>query len=312
MKTCVLAVVCTLAVAAHGQWREAASVPVADPVFVTSTSDGTAVFFATRQGIFEWKLDKGSVPRLRADSASVIALAVGQQTRVLAMAKAAGITVEEFGAGKEVDRLAFAEKVQQLVFSPDDRTLAIVTAAGVVWFWRRGEGATHGKFQPGFGGVEDVAFSPDGALCAIAADDANIYILDVRTGTVRKQVTDLQTAPFSVVFSPDGKSLYAGGAGKTVFAFDTANWKLQRQLPTQDTVGQLAISGDGRRLAALEQSADASRIPAPVVVWDISGAGAREIARHERRPGSRLRFVPSGELLFTQWDGANLRVYSLK
>jgi hypothetical protein len=66
------------------------------------------------------------------------------------------------------------------------------------------------------GGIESLAFSPDGRFLASGAEDKLVKIWDVVTGrdvqTLRGHVNDVT----SVAFSPDGELVAAGSLGQTI------------------------------------------------------------------------------------------------
>ncbi len=52
-----------------------------------------------------------------------------------------------------------------------------------------------------------MAFSPDGALLASAADDGSVRLWDVATGALVENLTGHEKSVMSLSFSPDGRTL---------------------------------------------------------------------------------------------------------
>jgi Tol biopolymer transport system component len=112
---------------------------------------------------------------------------------------------------------------------------------------RKVPGRVSGLYQP--------SWAPDGRTIVVSRLGSGVYVLDVRTGSVRrlKRTTEADDAP---VWSPDGKTIvFQRGMG--------TNWELYRIDPTgrglrrltRDPLQQVnpAWSPDGSRLAFAEQ-----------------------------------------------------------
>jgi WD40 repeat protein len=91
-----------------------------------------------------------------------------------------------------------------------------------------------------------------------------VQIWDVET---KKELAKLKTGlaqVMAVKFAPDGKTVYTGGQGGPVEAWDTATGKRDRQFITRSNVGQrMFVSADGKRLAAAAYDGTGA-----VQVWD--------------------------------------------
>jgi WD40 repeat protein len=64
-----------------------------------------------------------------------------------------------------------------------------------------------------------VAFSPDGRWVATGSDDHTVRLWDLRTGE-QVGLTELDTHPKAVSFSPDGRSLFTGNANGSCYQFE--------------------------------------------------------------------------------------------
>jgi WD40 repeat protein len=121
------------------------------------------------------------------------------------------------------------------------------------------------------GGVNSVAFSPDGKTFVSGSDDKSVILWDVATGEKIRTFAEGHTKVIrSVAFNPDGKTVLSGSEDGTMILWDVATG---RQLRTFNghakdaEVKGVAISPDGKR--ALSASSDTT-----IILWDL-GTGAK-------------------------------------
>ncbi|HEV2637705.1 MAG TPA: hypothetical protein VGX23_21310 [Actinocrinis sp.] len=115
---------------------------------------------------------------------------------------------------------AQGDGVQQVAFSPDDKTLAAVSDAGTAVFWDPATGQT---VDPALtaavnqSAADSVAVSPDGATIAVGYSGGTVQLWNQATARpvgqplalADRQRNDLVT---SMDFTPDGKTLAAGSS----------------------------------------------------------------------------------------------------
>jgi WD40 repeat protein len=164
-------------------------------------------------------------------------------------------------------------------FNPQGTILAAGGPGGRIRLWGVATGAALAGFpQADPGAVRSVALSPDGALLAaggdLAEDDLRpaIQLWDVaQRRPVGRPLAGHQKAAYTLVFSPDGKTLASGSYDDTVILWDVATRRMRGRPLTYHagTVFALAFSPDGTLLA----SAGYDR---RIALWDVATGRLRD------------------------------------
>jgi WD40 repeat protein len=154
-------------------------------------------------------------------------------------------------------------------------------------------------------------WSPDGRRIAVAPGfDLPVWLWETATG---QSIATLDGACYPLAFTPDGHTLATATPGTEVKLWDAATGRERASLPGHPhRVGALAISPDGRRLAAglhVPFESPARREPTAVKLWDLETRSVLATIDVTEQPENAmfLDFSPTGrELVILSQDGRGL------
>jgi WD40 repeat protein len=280
--------------------------------FVVFSPDGRTLLTRDKErGVRAWELT-GPMPRerghwlARAYPYSVELAAFSADGKVLAASgwfghgpghavKLWDITGREPVERGSITRLM--DGVQQLVFTPDGRTL-ITGGACTVRFWDiTGPSPRERTTLTGHtNAVLAVAFAPDRPMLASSGGDGTLRFWELAAGRFQERST-WEGGTARLVFTQDGRTLFAGSIFTPhVWDLSTGVPRLAAQLPGHSTgPGALACSADGRWLATGSYG--------PILrLWDRQAGQPQQRAEISNdaqgaKGISSLAFSPDGRLL---------------
>ena len=199
-----------------------------------------------------------------------------------------------------VERLAFAPAAPVLAAADKDSARLIDLTSGAVLPVRLPEG-----------GVNGLAFSPNGSLLAVALGGRErkgthpIVLVNPVDGSVVQTVGAGDFLARALAFSPDGRLLaVAPREGAKVELWDTASWQVVRTLKVSaHTVYELAFSSQGALGAAIGDR---------VCLWDPAAEEepvAAKVPYRRTFEVETLAFSPDGQSLATCRKGLSVRIY---
>jgi WD40 repeat protein len=270
----------------------------------------------TRQPLFE------QPPRLTA-------IAVSPDGRLLAVGDETGrVILRDLATLEEVRRLDGHElAVARLAFSPDGHLLASADGhgsgreQGPVQVWEVSSGRRLSSVQLRYG-APGLAFSPDGSLLAsvnynAALGPGHLRIWKARTGEI-VHAADAPTGASRVVFNRDGRTLFvsSGNTDPPLQLWDVESGREKPRsslevppIPTLRRIGPLALSPDGRTLAAGQPQGGTK-------LWDaLTGRLLRDrsgdVRSHATGSATYLSFAPDGTTLAVATEEGTVELWDL-
>lgn len=253
--------------------------------------DGTQVAtYGTDHQLWLWDVEAGTGRRVLSGRASDLAslsfapdgshVALGLNDGAIALVSTDGSTVRDLRGGEGL--------VTVVAHSSDGRWLLSTGADGAVRRWDLATGA--GRVVTSLDATAYMLrMSPDDAYAATCDEQQHLDLIELETGKRRRlgvcERSEVMEVPLA--FSPDGTLIAAGDGQGDVRLWPAAGGP-PRILPGADgIIHDLAITSDGRTLAAASSSGSA-------FVWDVE-TGQK---RHEIPDCSlRVAFAPGGSLL---------------
>lgn len=195
--------------------------------------------------------------------------------------------------------------LEAVVFSPDGKLLATVARDEKrVRLWDvAGKKELSALAAPEV--VWSIQFSPDGTLLAAGCINGTVQVWHVARGEERGRIPG-KGSHTQIMFSADGKTLYAGSQGRAQPSFEICEYeipggKIVSKADLEPKLGNLVLSPDARW-----------------VVWDgYSGPlQIRNLQTRQQRTlpvsfGVRVAFSPDGRLLATAGPGLSIQIWEM-
>ena len=210
--------------------------------------------------------------------------------------------------GVASDDLAAGASVNDVVFSPDGTRIAGAGQDGATRLWNVETGRpVRSPMRGPVGGLEGVAFSPNGTLIMAFGDDSKVWLLD----TTRPQTLIQQRAIEDIAFNRAGRTLATAAQDGTARFWDVRSGRAVRTSRVNAAESSLFVfAPNARKLAT--GSPDGN-----IAVWNLNTptATAARLPGHPGQLVSALAFNPAADLLassaenptITLWDVASKR-----
>ena len=226
---------------------------------IKASANGKHVLTALGSGeILVWKTDKRGqleqVGKFTGHSSAVKAISIGPNSRWVVSGEKKRARIWDLETQKESLAVDFGKQVTSCAVLPNGKAAVMSDGKGItvvmipeMTVWK--------KFDKiGNGSGSHSAVSKDGRKLAVA-NGYEIEVFDSTTGGSIASKMKAGETVWTLAFHPDGKHLLAGGRGK-VMIWDTEKQTKVAELDVPTSYIQcLAISDDGKRIAAIPGSA---------------------------------------------------------
>lgn len=148
-----------------------------------------------------------------------------------------------------------------------------------------------------YGNIVASAFSPDGSICAMAAQ-SEIALWDTTNWKELRRLSGNARLISCLAFSPDGKLLASGGGDRCVAIWRIADGKMLHRLPGHgENISALAFSPDGKFITSGDWAEDPEKGNNSIRFWEVETGREAMLLRGPVRSTAALAYSPDGKWL---------------
>jgi WD40 repeat protein len=158
--------------------------------------------------------------------------------------------------------------ISEVVFSPDNETVASAGVDKIIYLWNTRTGAAREMLRGHEDQIRALAFAPDGKTLASATEAGDVRLWDVAKARQTALFKGHKGRVLALGFSPDGQTLATGGWDRTIRLWDVASQR-ERALTEEEPVGfirRLVFTPDGKTLISAGNQ---------ITFWDVKTRARR-------------------------------------
>ena len=190
-----------------------------------------------------------------------------------------------------------------VAFSPDGQRFAVAGNIGI-WLYDMATSRELALLTGHTGGVNAIAFSPDGTKIASGSDDRTVKVWDVATGGNIATLEGHTSWINSVAFSPDGMKIASGSRDQTIKLWDVSTGETIATLEGHTgSVNTIAFSSDGTLVSGSDDFT--------VKLWDVSTQTNIATLEEHWDEVKSVVFSPDGKILASGADNGTLKLWNV-